>query len=49
MIFRVLAEATMVVHFLFIAFVVLGGFLAWRWPKAIWLHLESHPKPGRHS
>jgi len=29
----------MVVHFLFIAFVVAGGFVAWRWPRAIWLHL----------
>ncbi|SDT50997.1 DUF2784 domain-containing protein [Actinoplanes derwentensis] len=41
MIFRVLAEATMVAHFLFIAFVVLGGFVAWRWPKAIWWHLAA--------
>ncbi|GIF38485.1 DUF2784 domain-containing protein [Actinoplanes xinjiangensis] len=39
--YRVLAEATMVVHFLFIAFVVLGGFLAWRWPAALWLHLAA--------
>ena len=37
--YRVLAEVTMVVHFLFIAFVVFGGFVAWRRPKAIWLHL----------
>ena len=29
----------MVAHFLFIAFVVLGGFVAWRWPRALWLHL----------
>jgi hypothetical protein len=39
--YRVLAEATMVVHFLFIAFVVLGGFLAWRWPRVLWLHLAA--------
>ncbi|MBO3736859.1 DUF2784 domain-containing protein [Actinoplanes flavus] len=37
--YRILAETTMAVHFLFIAFVVLGGFLAWRWPKVVWLHL----------
>ncbi|HWS37175.1 MAG TPA: DUF2784 domain-containing protein [Actinoplanes sp.] len=41
MIFRVLAEVTMVAHFLFIAFVVTGGFVAWRWPKAIWFHLAA--------
>jgi hypothetical protein len=26
-------------HFVFVAYVVLGGFLAWRWPKAIVPHL----------
>ncbi|GAA1638394.1 DUF2784 domain-containing protein [Actinoplanes couchii] len=41
MIFRVLAEATMAVHFLFIGYVVLGGFVAWRWPWTIWLHLVA--------
>lgn len=39
MIYRILAEATMVVHFAFLAYVVAGGFLAWRWPRTIWLHL----------
>ena len=29
----------MVVHFAFLAYVVAGGFLAWRWPRAIWPHL----------
>ena len=37
--YRVLAEATMVVHFAFLAWVVLGGFLAWLRPWAIWPHL----------
>jgi hypothetical protein len=37
--YQVVASATMVVHFLFLAYVVFGGFLAWRWPKTIWLHL----------
>jgi hypothetical protein len=35
----VLADVTMVVHFAFLAYVVAGGFLAWRWPWAIWPHL----------
>ncbi len=29
----------MVFHFAFLAYVVAGGFLAWRWPWAIWPHL----------
>jgi hypothetical protein len=37
--YRMLAEATMVAHFAFLAYVVAGGFLAWRWPAAIWPHL----------
>jgi Protein of Unknown function (DUF2784) len=37
--YRVLAEAIMLVHFAFLAYVVAGGFLAWRWPRAIWPHL----------
>jgi Protein of Unknown function (DUF2784) len=37
----VLAEATMVVHFAFVVYVVVGGFLAWRWPRTILLHLVA--------
>ncbi|MFD4182079.1 DUF2784 domain-containing protein [Rhodococcus sp. NPDC058514] len=39
MVFRVLAEATMTVHFAFLVYVIAGGFLAWRWPRMIWPHL----------
>ncbi|MFE3445623.1 DUF2784 domain-containing protein [Nocardia sp. NPDC059180] len=39
MLYRLLADATAIVHFTFIAYVVVGGFLAWRWPRTIWLHL----------
>ena len=28
-------------HFAYVAYVVLGGFLAWRWPKAVWAHLVA--------
>ena len=39
MIWRVLADAVLIVHLLFVIFVVLGGWLvAWR-PKLIWAHL----------
>lgn len=39
--FRVLATTTLVVHFAYLAYVVFGGFLAWRWPRTIWLHLAA--------
>lgn len=38
MAYRFLADAVMLVHFAFLAFVALGGFLAWRWPRALVLH-----------
>lgn len=34
-----LARATMVVHFLALLYIGLGGFLAWRWPRAIFVHV----------
>ncbi|MEV0296853.1 DUF2784 domain-containing protein [Nocardia sp. NPDC050710] len=39
MLYRLLADATAAVHFAFVVYVVIGGFLAWRWPRTIWLHL----------
>ncbi|MEU0539774.1 DUF2784 domain-containing protein [Nocardia sp. NPDC005978] len=41
MFFRLLADVTAGVHFLFVAYVVVGGFIAWRWPRTIWLHLAA--------
>jgi hypothetical protein len=37
--YQVLTTVILGLHFLFVAYVVLGGFLAWRWPRAIWPHL----------
>ncbi len=37
--YRVLADLVLVTHFLFIAFVVAGGFAAIRWPKIAWAHV----------
>ncbi|MFL6143791.1 MAG: DUF2784 domain-containing protein [Labedaea sp.] len=34
-----LAGATVVVHFAALLYIGLGGFLAWRWPKAIFVHI----------
>lgn len=41
MLYRLLADAVIVVHFTFIVFVVLGGLLAWWLPRLRWIHLAS--------
>jgi hypothetical protein len=39
--YRVGADVVVVIHLLFIAFVVGGAFLAWRWPLIIWGHIPA--------
>ncbi|MEV4566607.1 DUF2784 domain-containing protein [Nonomuraea sp. NPDC049419] len=39
MMYRLLADAAMGVHFAFLAYLTLGGFLAWRRRRTIWIHL----------
>ncbi|GAA3187673.1 DUF2784 domain-containing protein [Dactylosporangium siamense] len=39
--YEVLASTVLVLHFCFLAYVVLGGFFAWRWPRALWPHLAA--------
>ena len=41
MIWRVAADAVLVLHFAFIAFALLGGLLVVRWPRLAWLHLPA--------
>jgi len=41
MLWSLLADAVVVLHFGFTAFVILGGFLTWRWPRIAWLHLPA--------
>lgn len=41
MLFRVLADAVVVVHFGFILFVAGGPMLAWRWPRLVWAHVPA--------
>lgn len=41
MILKLAADAVVLVHFAFVAFVVLGGLAVWRWPRFIWLHLPA--------
>jgi hypothetical protein len=38
MMYRVIADAVMVLHFLFLAYLAVGGFVAWRWRRTIWIH-----------
>lgn len=41
MVYRVLADAVVVVHLGFILFVAMGALLAWRWPALVWAHLPA--------
>jgi hypothetical protein len=41
MLFQLLADATVVVHLLFVAFVIAGGVLVLRWPRVAWMHLPA--------
>lgn len=36
-----LADAVVILHLGFVLFVVGGGFLVLRWPKAAWIHLPA--------
>ncbi len=38
---RILADAVLVLHLGFIAFVMLGGLAVLRWPRLAWLHLPA--------
>jgi Protein of Unknown function (DUF2784) len=41
MLYAFLADALVVIHFAFAAFVVLGGFLTWRWRWVVFAHLPA--------
>jgi len=38
---RLLADLLVIVHLGFVAFVIAGGVLCWRWPRLAWLHLPA--------
>jgi len=40
-VYRLFADAVVVIHFLFIIFVVGGGLLVIRWPRLAWVHLPA--------
>jgi len=39
--YRILADIVLLVHFLFLAFVVGGAVLAFRWPRISWIHVPA--------
>jgi hypothetical protein len=39
--YRVLADVVVAAHYAFLAFVAVGGFIAWRWPRVLPLHLVA--------
>jgi uncharacterized protein DUF2784 len=41
MLASVLADAVLLLHVVFVAFVIGGGLLVLRWPKLAWLHLPA--------
>lgn len=36
-----IADLIVLLHFAFVVFVVLGGLLALRWPRVVWLHVPA--------
>ncbi len=38
---RLLADLVVVLHFVFLLFVVTGGLFALRWPRVAWFHLPA--------
>jgi hypothetical protein len=39
--FRMAADAVLVLHLLFVVFVVVGGLTVLRWPRLAWLHVPA--------
>src|SRR5512135_960660 len=39
--YQLLADLVVIVHAAFVAFVVLGGLLVLRWPRAAWAHVPA--------
>jgi hypothetical protein len=39
--YRLVVVLAVAAHFAFLAAVVFGGLLSWRWPRLIWLHVAG--------
>ena len=40
-VWRALADVVVGLHYAFLLYLVVGGFLAARWPRTVWLHLAA--------
>jgi hypothetical protein len=38
---RILAEVVVGVHYAYLGYLIVGGFLAWRWRSTIWAHIVA--------
>jgi hypothetical protein len=41
LLYRLLADVTVVFHLAFVLFAVAGALLVWRWPKVAWVHVPA--------
>lgn len=41
MLYQLLADVIVALHLAYLAFLIVGGFLAWRWRWMLWLHLAA--------
>lgn len=41
MVYEALVTVVLGLHFAFLVYLAFGGYLAWRWPWTIWLHLAT--------
>jgi hypothetical protein len=41
MVYGLLADLVVLVHFAGIGFIAAGGLLVWRWPRLAWLHVPA--------
>ncbi|MFV2024815.1 MULTISPECIES: DUF2784 domain-containing protein [unclassified Micromonospora] len=39
--YELLTAVILTAHFGFLAYLAVGGFLAWRWPRTVWLHVTA--------
>ena len=41
MLWRLLADGLVLFHLAFVGFVIFGGFLLWKWPRALFAHIPA--------
>ena len=41
MLWALTADIVVIIHFAFILFVAIGGWVAWKWKRVAWIHLPA--------